>query len=108
MVVFQKNNDIVAVELKLADWKKALVQAQNYQLAADFTYVVFPSSKCNLVLKRAKKKLDEKGIGLLFVDEQNKNVEMVIPAKKSVGLFGRLSKKDIINQRKNVFRRKRL
>lgn len=108
MIVFQKNNDIIAIELKLADWKKAVVQAQNYQLAADLVYIAFPSSKCDLVLKRAKKKLVSKGIGLISVDEQTEHVTVVIPAKKSMFIFGRLSKRELINQRKRVYHRMRL
>lgn len=108
MVIFQKNDDIVAVELKLADWKKAVIQAQNYQLAADYVYLVFPSKKCDLVLKRAKEKLLEKGIGLIGVNEYNQQVTVCMPAKKSAVLFGRLSKKELINQRKRVYQRKRL
>lgn len=107
-MIFQKNKDIVAIELKLADWKKALIQAQNYQLAVDFVYIAFPSLKSDLVLKKAKEKLTQKGIGLLSVDEQTEQVEVVIPAKKSSFSFGHLSKKNLINQRKRVFKRKRL
>jgi hypothetical protein len=108
MVVFQKNNDIIAIELKLANWKKALVQAQNYQLAVDLVYLAFPSSKCDLVLKKAKTKLNNRGIGLISVDEKTKQVNEVVPAKKSVLSFGRLSKKEIINKRKRGYQRKRL
>lgn len=108
LVIFQKNKDIIAIELKLADWKKALIQAQNYQLAVDFVYIAFPSLKSDLVLKKAKEKLTQKGIGLLSVDEQTEQVEVVIPAKKSSLSFGHLSKKYLINQRKRVFKRKRL
>jgi hypothetical protein len=108
MVVFQKNHDILAIELKLADWKKALVQAQNYQLATDFVYIAFPSSKSKLVLKKAKNTLDEKGIGLLCIDEQTKQVEKIVTAKKTVFSFGRLSKKEIMNQKKRWRQRKRL
>lgn len=106
MIVFQKNNDIIALELKLANWKKAVVQAQNYQLAADFVYVVFPVSKCDLVLKRVNKTLEEKGIGLISVDERTKQVRIVINAKRSAFLFGRLSKQEIINQKKKGWRKR--
>ncbi len=108
MVIFQKNKDIIAIELKLADWKKALIQAQNYQLAVDFTYIAFPYKKSELVLKRSKEKLIQKGIGLLSVNEQTEQVDVVVPAKKTSFSFGRLSKRNLINQRKRVFKRKRL
>ncbi|HMA83361.1 MAG TPA: hypothetical protein VKP59_03940 [Candidatus Thermoplasmatota archaeon] len=108
MIVFQKDKTSIAIELKLADWKKALIQAQNYQLATDFVYLAFPFSKCELVLKRAKNKLQQKGIGLLSVNEVTKQVTLLVAAKKSTVLFGRLSKKEVINQKKRVYRRKRL
>ncbi|MBS3749161.1 MAG: hypothetical protein KGY65_03720 [Candidatus Thermoplasmatota archaeon] len=108
MIVFQKDNTSIAIELKLADWKKALIQAQNYQLATDFVYLAFPFSKCELVLKRAKEKLRHKGIGLFSVDEETRKVSEVLAAKKSTVLFGRLSKKEIINRKKRVYQRKRL
>lgn len=108
MIIFKENNSSIAIELKLADWKKALIQAQNYQLAADYVYLAFPFSKCELVLKRAKNKLQQKGIGLLSVNEETKKVTVLLAAKKSTVLFGRLSKKEVINQKKRVYRRKRL
>ena len=108
MIVFGKNDNIIAVELKLADWKKALIQAQNYQLAVDYVYLAFPSKKCDLVLKRAEEKLKQNGIGLISVDEETKQVAQILNAKKSTIAFGRLSKRNLINQRKKVYRRKRL
>lgn len=107
MVIFQKNDVIIAIELKLADWKKALIQAQNYQLATDFVYMAFPSSKCELVLKRAESQLRKKGIGLLSIDEETQQVKDALSAKRSGFMFGRLTKGEIIKQkRKN--QRKRL
>ena len=108
MIIFQKDKTSIAIELKLADWKKSLIQAQNYQLAADYVYLAFPFSKCELVLKRAKNKLQQKGIGLLSINEETKNVNVLLTAKKSRVLFGRLSKKEIINRKKRVNQRKRL
>lgn len=107
MLVFQKNDHIIAIELKLSDWKKALVQAQNYQLAADLVYIAFPLVKCELVVKRAKETLETKGIGLLAVDEKTKQVSIVLPAKKSRIMFGRLTKQEIIKQKRKR-KRKRL
>jgi hypothetical protein len=107
MIVFQNDDVIIAIELKLADWKKALIQAQNYQLATDLVYMAFPSSKCELVLKRAKSQLQKKGIGLLSVDEKTQQVKNVLAAKRSGFMFGRLTKQEIVKQkRKN--QRKRL
>ena len=40
-----KDDKVVAVELKLKDWKKAIVQAKNYQLGADFVFLAVPLSR---------------------------------------------------------------
>ena len=40
-----KDNSVNAVELKLRNWKKAIIQAKNYQLGADYVYVAFPLIK---------------------------------------------------------------
>lgn len=56
----------LAVELKLADWKNAAVQAMAYQLAAEFTYVALPLEVVPKVMRQASA-LRRHGIGLLAV-----------------------------------------
>ena len=34
------NHPKIAMEFKLKDWKKALIQALSYQLVADYVYIV--------------------------------------------------------------------
>ena len=41
-IVAFKDDTVTAVELKLHDWKKAIIQAKNYQLGADYVYLAFP------------------------------------------------------------------
>lgn len=90
---------VIAVELKLADWKKAMVQAKNYQLAAEYVYLAFPLKKTNLVLKRASDQLDQEGIGLLSVNEQDQSIQVQQEAKKSKKMFARLNKQQILKRR---------
>ena len=45
LVIFTNDHKVISVELKLADWKKALIQAQNYQLGSDYVYIAFPDKK---------------------------------------------------------------
>jgi len=78
-----KDEKVTAVELKLSDWKKAIVQAKNYQLAADYVYVVFPLLKVYNILRKAEHILKKEGIGLLVVKETNCDVKKIINAKKS-------------------------
>ena len=41
-IVAFKNKTVTAVELKLNEWKKAIVQAKNYQLGTNYVYLAFP------------------------------------------------------------------
>jgi len=82
LVAFKKDKT-AAVELKLSDWKKAIAQAKNYQLGADYVYIAFPLLKSYNVLRKAEHILKKEGIGLLIVKEKNCEVKKIIDAKVS-------------------------
>ena len=82
LVGFQKEK-VVAVELKLADWKRAIIQVKNYQLGADYVYIAVPLLKSYNILRKAKHILKKEGIGLLIVKENNCEVKKIIDAKPS-------------------------
>ena len=82
LVGFKKNRT-VAVELKLSDWKKAIVQAKNYQFGADYVYLAFPLKKSFNVLKKTEHILKKEGIGFLVVEEKDCNVRKILDAKPS-------------------------
>lgn len=102
-IVAYNNMTLVAVELKLNDWKKALIQAKNYQLGAEYVYIAFPLKKSYLVLRKAKDELLREGIGLLIVHEDLK-VREVIAAKKSQKTFGVLCASEIKKQERKRYR----
>jgi hypothetical protein len=82
IVVF--NGDVVtAVELKIQGWKKAIIQAKNYQLGADFVYLAFPLTKSFNVLRKAKVTLEREGIGVLIVNEKTCRVYKILEARQS-------------------------
>jgi len=60
------DEDPLAVELKLTNWKKAVRQAQAYQLGAVFTYVALPILHVPKVMRRAQD-LRSRNVGLLGV-----------------------------------------
>ncbi len=97
---------VVAVELKLANWKKALVQARNYQLAAEFVFLVFPEKKIDLVLKKAEDQLKKERIGLLSVNEKDKQVFVHVEAEKSTRMMGCLQLEELQKKRKREKRRR--
>ena len=78
-----KNDEVVAVELKLSDWKKAIKQAKNYQLGADYVYLAFPLDKSFNVLRKAEYILKKEKIGLFVIKEENCEVRKILKAKKS-------------------------
>ena len=86
-----KDKSVVSVELKLNNWKKALIQAKNYQLGSDYVYVAFPLQKTFNILKKAKYLLISEGIGLLSINEKTNKTKIIIKAKKSKKMFGRIN-----------------
>jgi hypothetical protein len=74
---------VVAVELKLSDWKKAIKQAKNYQFGVDYVYLAFPLNKSFRVLRKAEHILEKEKIGLLVIEENNCDVREIIKPKPS-------------------------
>ena len=83
-IVAYKKDNVVAVELKLKNWKKAIIQAKNYQLGADYVYIAIPLMKSFNILRKAQCKLENEGIGLLIINEKTCEVSKLIVAKKSL------------------------
>lgn len=86
-LVCRKKDKLVAVELKLRDYKKAIAQAKNYQLGVSYVYVAFPLFKVSNVLRKREYLLRKEGIGLLVVNEQSCEVKEIIEPQQSQRLF---------------------
>lgn len=65
-LVAHRAGEVVAVELKLEDWREALAQAMHYQLAAHKAYIAMPLNQAILPL-RQRSRLERQGVGLLAV-----------------------------------------
>ena len=99
LVAFQ-GKTVVAVELKLREWKKAFVQAKNYQLGADYVYLAFPYQKEHTILSKREAILSREGIGLLTVDETTGDVRKPLPAKESQRKMSSLTLEEVDRFRK--------
>ena len=99
-IVAFKNDDITAVELKLRDWKKAVIQAKNYQLGSNYVYLAIPLWSAYNVLRKAEHYLNKEGIGLLIINEKTCNVRKLIDAKHSKIQIGATSL-DIITKNRS-------
>lgn len=86
-----KKDKVVAIELKLKDWKKAIIQLKNYQLGADFVYLAVPLFRVYSILRKAKHILEKDGIGLLVITEENCEVRKIIDPKPSQKKFCSIS-----------------
>lgn len=82
-IVAFKKNEVVAVELKLKDWKKAIIQLKNYQFGVDFVFLAVPLLRVYTILRKAKHILEKDGIGLLVITEDNCEVRKIINSKPS-------------------------
>ena len=94
-IVAFKNKTVTAVELKLNDWKKAIVQAKNYQLGTNYVYVAFPLMKLYNVLRKAEVILKKEGIGLLTVNEETCEVCKIIDAMQSRRTMGTITLEEL-------------
>lgn len=89
-----KESDVVAVELKLSDWKKAIIQAKNYMLGADYVYLAVPLFKSYNILRKAEYYFKKEGIGLLVINEKTSKVSEIIKPKKSKKRIASINKKE--------------
>lgn len=97
-IVAFKEEKVVSVELKISDWKKAILQAKNYQLGSDYVYIAFPLMNSYNILRKAEGRIRDAGIGLLVVNEYTKDVRKLIQSKESTIKLGKLNLK-FINKR---------
>ncbi len=67
-LAYMKDDSVITVEFKLRDWRRAIKQAKDHRLAADYAYVCMPRRKeyRNLLLS-----LRAAGVGLIFFNEGN-------------------------------------
>ncbi len=84
-LIAARDGALVAVELKLRDWREALRQALAYQLAADRVFVAMPLEGASAAY-RARWRFQAEGIGLLAVDDRGP-VRTPLPAEPSPRLL---------------------
>ncbi|MEG9429966.1 MAG: hypothetical protein VZQ61_03470 [Christensenellaceae bacterium] len=78
IVVLNKNEEIISIELKIKDWKHAIKQAANHKLGSDYAYICLPKRKLTEVLEKS---ICEAKVGLMMYNEESKNpIEVIIEA----------------------------
>ncbi|MBI5636707.1 MAG: hypothetical protein HZA03_01920 [Nitrospinae bacterium] len=84
-------NEIIAFEAKLTNWRKAIHQAWRNTSFANQVYVVLPRTRSSGAMKN-KAEFDERGVGLCVVDDGG-GVEVVIPCSRNKPLIPWLNRK---------------
>jgi len=80
-LAYLQKDQVFTIEFKIKDLKKAVAQAKDHLLGADYVYICIPPRQ---VPPQVEELLKAKGIGLLFYMQEEKNLlRTVIRAKKS-------------------------
>jgi len=83
-VALCRADELHTIEFKLHDWRQAIRQAIDHQLAADFAYVCMPKRRVTDAMRDA---FVEAGVGLLFFAEAEWPFEIVFEATRSTGTW---------------------
>lgn len=68
-LVATRGGEVLAVELKLRDWREALRQAVAYQLGADRTWIAMPLAAASRAC-RHRYRFEREGVGLFALDDR--------------------------------------
>ena len=80
-IVYMRGSSLTSVEFKLSNWRRALVQARDHQLAVDFSYVCMPQRSFTEPMRVAFR---EVGVGLMFFSmDERWPFHKVLAAKRS-------------------------
>ena len=83
-VAMYRAHELHTIEFKLHDWRQALHQAIDHQLAADFAHVCMPRRTVTNAMRDA---FADTGVGLLFFAEADWPFDIVFEASRSTGTW---------------------
>ncbi len=89
-LIAKRKSNLIAVELKLVDWKKAIHQASLDFRVANFSYIALPESIISRVNRKMYHDLLNTGIGLISVDG---NAKIMMKSERSKKIQPVLRKK---------------
>ncbi|MFW5889582.1 MAG: hypothetical protein ACOCUD_04300 [Bacillota bacterium] len=82
MILIKNNDDIITIEFKLSNWKKALKQAKTHRYGANEAYICMPEPALGFKPDFIDE-LEEKGIGLYkYNPGEDMPLETVVEAKE--------------------------
>jgi hypothetical protein len=87
-LVIVEEEYILTYELKIKNWRKAIEQMKNHRIASSFCYLCMPKKSISdkLALK-IKNELKFYGFGFKLWDEDSRQMEILLKARRSEFLF---------------------
>lgn len=82
-VVYKKEEKFVAIEFKLNNWRRALIQARTHNYGADEVYICIPEPKRGDISELLKEELNKTNIGLILFDLCDNKVDLKIEKESS-------------------------
>jgi hypothetical protein len=98
-LAYKKGRWLFSVEFKLHNWRRAIRQARDHCLAADFAYVCMPRRS---VVEGMREAFRSAGVGLLFYNEEGEWPFEVIeraPRSKETWLIARATLRNYLTAR---------
>ena len=86
-IIALKDEEVVAVELKLSNYREAHRQAVAYQVGCHRSFVGLPLESAVDCLRRHRHEFDKSGAGLLGVNMPAGDVRELLPARHHAGRF---------------------
>lgn len=91
MVAYNKFT-MIAIELKIKNWKRALKQATYYQFGADFTYVAMPLYESYKAYWN-RFRFEKKGVGIIAINTKDGSIRELIKPIRSKCKIGYIEEK---------------
>jgi len=100
IVFLDQFGEIVSIEAKLSNWRKAMDQAYRNTCFSDFSYILLPENKINIAL-RYQKCFTERSVGICHL--RNNKIFVSLSAQKTQPLFDWLKNKAIVEIKSGGF-----
>ena len=100
-LVYIKKNQLIAMEFKVDNWKRAIEQASSHFLGTNEVYICIPKPKKGIPEKLSKA-MEKTDVGLVFFDENSDDViQTIYPAKhnRKVWKVGKVWLNEAFNNR---------
>lgn len=84
IIAYEKRSDqVLAIEVKLKNWKVGLYQAFLNRNLADFSFLCMPTKYITYIQDKLENDFDKMGIGLIEVDPENRKIYIKKTAEKN-------------------------